>query len=101
MNRSHGPKPSTYFGQHSRAAGHHLVSYSVGMLPIVNRILERLRLDQTFRDDLPRADRRCRIDPAPGLLILPKNLLLCRVPLYGIGEWTARHAPDLLGLSQN
>jgi transposase len=101
VNRSDDPKPSTHFGQHARAAGHHLLSYRVGLLPIVNRILERLRLEETFRDYLPRADRRCRIDPATGLLILLKDLLLSREPLYGIGEWAARHAPDLLGLAQD
>jgi transposase len=101
VNRPDDPKPSTHFGQHARAAGHQLLSYRVGLLPIVNRILERPRLEETFRDYLPRADRRCRIDPATGLLILLKNLLLSREPLYGIGEWAARHAPDLLGLAQD
>jgi transposase len=101
VNRPDDSKPATHFGQHARAAGHHLLSYRVGLLPIVNRILERLRLKETFRDYLPRADRRCRIDPATGLLILLKNLLLCREPLYGIGEWAARYAPDLLGLAQD
>jgi transposase len=99
VNTPDDPKPSTSFGQHARAAGQHLLSYRVGLLPILNRILERLRLEQTFRDSLPRADRRCRIDPATGLLVLLKNLILSREPLYGIGEWAARHAPDLLGLS--
>jgi transposase len=101
VNRPDDPKPATHFGQHARAAGHHLLSYRVGLLPVVNRLLERLRLKETFRDYLPRADRRCRIDPATGLLILLKNLLLCREPLYGIGDWAARHAPDLLGLAQD
>ncbi len=101
MNRPDDPKPPAQFGLFAHAAGHHLHSYRVGLLPIVNRILERLRLEETFRDYLPRADRRCRIDPATGLLILLRNLLLSREPLYGIGEWAARHAPDLLGLSQD
>jgi transposase len=101
VNRPVDPKPPARFGQHARAADHHLHSYRVGLLPIVNHILQRLRLEETFRDYLPRADRRCRIDPATGLLILLKNLLLSREPLYGIGEWAARHAPDLLGLSHD
>jgi transposase len=94
------PKPVTQVGQRAQAAGHHLHSCRIGLLPIVNRILERLRLQDTFRAALPRADRRCRIDPATGLLVLLKNLLLSREPLYGVGEWAARHAPDLLGLSE-
>jgi transposase len=70
------------------------------MLPILNRIIERLRLAQFLRAYLPPQDRRCRIDPATALLVLLKNLLLSREPLYGVGEWAARHAPDLLDLSE-
>ena len=40
-----------------------------------------------------------RISPARGLLVLLKNLLLCRQPLYGVGQWAAQYNPDLLGLS--
>src|ERR1700677_3699473 len=70
------PKPATQVGHHARAAGHHLHSYRVGLLPILNRILERLRLQEFFHAYLPPKDRRCRIDPAIGLLVLLKNLLL-------------------------
>jgi transposase len=94
------PKPPTQVGHRAEAAGHELHSYRVGVLPILNRILERLRLDEFFRAYLPRQDRRCRIDPALGLLVLLKNLLLSREPLYGVGEWAARHDPDSLGLSE-
>jgi transposase len=99
VNNPDDPKPSTQVGRCAQAAGHQLLSYRVGLLPILNRILQRLRLEQTFRDYLPRADKRCRIDPATGLLVLLRNLLLSREPLYGVGEWAARHAPHLLGLS--
>jgi transposase len=94
------PKPPTQVGHRAEAAGHDLHSYRVGLLPILNRILERLRLEEFFRAYLPPQDRRCRIDPAIGLLVLLKNLLLSREPLYGVGEWAARHVPDLLGLSE-
>jgi transposase len=100
MKNPDEPKPATQVGHHAQAAGHHLHSYRVGLLPILNRILERLRLAEFFRAYLPPQDRRCRIDPAAGLLVLLKNLLLSREPLYGVGEWAARHAPDLLGLSE-
>jgi transposase len=100
VNSPDDPKPVIPIGQHAQAAGHHLHSHRIGLLPIVNRIVERLRLQEIFRDYLPRADRRCRIDPATGLLVLLKNLLLSREPLYGVGEWAGRHAPDLLGLSE-
>jgi transposase len=90
-------------GVGAAAAGHAaqttLYSYRVGALPILNRLLQRLRLEESLRDHLPREDRRCRIATATGLVILVKNLLLSREPLYGLGEWAARYAPDLLGLS--
>jgi transposase len=94
------PKPLTQVGQHAQAHGHHLHSFRVGLLPIVNRILKRLQLEESFRAYLPPQDRRCRIDPATGLLVLLKNLLLGREPLYGVAAWAARHDPDLIGLSQ-
>jgi len=31
--------------------------------------------------------------------VLLKNLLVTREPLYGVGDWAGRYAPDLLGLS--
>jgi transposase len=92
-------KPTTQAGHLAQAAGHQLHSYRVGLLPILNRILERLRLAEFLHAYLPPKDRRCRIDPAIGLLVLLKNLLLSREPLYGVGEWAARHVPGLLGLS--
>jgi transposase len=94
------PRPIIQVGHHAEAGDHNLLSYRVGLLPILNRILERLRLVESFRASLPPKDRRCRIDPAIGLLVLLKNLLMSREPLYGVGEWAARHVPDLLGLSQ-
>jgi transposase len=86
-------------GERATAMGQTLHSYRVGLLPILNRILQRLRLDQFLRDYLPRERRRCRIAPATALLVLLKNLLLSRDPLYGVGEWAARHDPSALGLS--
>ena len=86
-------------GRIARAAGRTLNSYSIGVLPILDRLFDRLRLEPILRDHLPREDRRSRIPTATGLLLLLKNLLVAREPLYGIGEWAARHVPELLGLS--
>src|SRR4051794_32199803 len=100
MKNSDDPKPTIQVGHRAEAGDHDLLSYRVGILPILNRILERLRLVESFRANLPPKDRRCRIDPAIGLMVLPKNLLMSREPLYGVGEWAARHVSDLLGLSE-
>ncbi len=85
-------------GRIARTAGRTLNSYTIGVLPILHRFFERLRLISILRDHLPREDRRCRIATVTGLLLLLKNLLVSREPLYGIGEWAARHVPELLGL---
>ena len=86
-------------GRTARAAGWTLRSFTIGVLPILDRFFDRLRLEPILRDHLPREDRRCRIPTVTGLILLLKNLLVSREPLYGMGEWAARHVPGLLGLS--
>ena len=86
-------------GQTAQAAGRTLNSWRLGLLPVINRLLERLQLEPLLRAYLPPEDGRLRISPARGLLVLLKNLLLCREPLYGVGQWAAQYNPDLLGLS--
>ena len=86
-------------GGTARAAGKSLTSYRVAALPVLDRILGRLRLGEFLPNHLPHEDRRSRVPTATALLVLLKNLLISREPLYGVGEWAARHAPELLGLT--
>jgi transposase len=76
-----------------------LTSWRVAALPILDHLLRRLRLRDFLREHLPREDRRCRVATATGLLVLVQNLLISREPLYGVGEWAARHVPGRLGLT--
>ena len=76
-----------------------LHSYTVGALPIVNDLRARMRLEEFLQAYLTPDDPRCKLSTAKTLLVLLRNLLLSREPLYGLGEWAARYAPDLLGLS--
>jgi len=85
-------------GEIARAKGRALSSYRVAALPIINRLLERMRLEEFLCSYLPRADRRCRIAPAFGVTLLLKNVLLSREPLYGIGEWAARFESQAFGV---
>jgi transposase len=85
-------------GNVARSARETLRSYTVGALPILDDLIRRLRLEQFLRDALPPEDRRTKLSPAKALLVLLRNLLVSREPIYGVGEWAARHAPDLLGL---
>jgi len=86
-------------GEAARTTGRTLTSRRLAALPILNRLLQRLRLDAFLRDHLPREDRRSRVPTATGLLVLVRNLLVSREPLYGVGEWAARHDPTLLGMT--
>jgi hypothetical protein len=76
-----------------------LHSYTVGALPILNALLERMRLEEFLGAYLPPDDPRCKLSAAKTLMVLLRNVLLSREPFYGLGEWAARYAPDLVGLS--
>ena len=86
-------------GRQARAGRQTLRSEKIGALPILNHFIERLRLDQRLRECLPPEDKRVKVPAAKALLVLLRNLLISREPLYGIGEWAAGYAPDMLGLS--
>jgi transposase len=69
-------------------------------LPILNQFLRRMRLEEFLRSALPPEDRRMKLSPVKALLVLLRNLLVSREPIYGVGEWATRHAADALGLMQ-
>lgn len=76
-----------------------LVSRTLGGLPIVNHILERLGLSVLLADAMPNDDARLKLAPAVAIRLVITNLILGREPLYGLGEWAASFDPALLGLS--
>lgn len=76
-----------------------LVSKAVGPLPLLNRFLERLKIERFFGELVPAGDRRQKLVPAVGLGVLLRNILLARQPLYGLAEWANRFEPALLGLT--
>jgi transposase len=75
-----------------------LQSYEIGALPLINRILERIRLQQFFAEYLPPDDVRCEFPTSKALLVLVQNVLVSREPVYAVAEWAARFAPDLFDL---
>jgi transposase len=97
--RDDRPAPKARPGEIAQAQGRTLNSYRLGALPVLDRILRRLRLEEFLRDRLPREDPRTKIATATGLLLLIKNLLVSREPLYGVGQWAARFVPEWLGLT--
>ena len=86
-------------GEHARQGGQTLTTHNVGALPLLNRAIERMKLEEFLEEYLPPEDGRTKIPNARALLVLVRNLLVSREPLYGVGEWAARQAPELLGLS--
>lgn len=76
-----------------------LVSRTLGGLPIVNQVLDRLGLPVLLADALSTPDVRLKLAPAAAIRLVVTNLVLGREPLYGLGEWAARHDPALLGLT--
>jgi len=83
----------------ARTRQHTLRSSTVGALPILNEFLRRMRLQEFLRAALPPEDRRMKLSPVKALLVLLRNLLISREPIYGVGEWAACHAADALGLA--
>jgi len=96
VNRPPKRKPT---GRQARAGRQIICSEKIGALPILNHFIERLRLEQWLRECLPPEDKRVKVPAAKSLLVLLRNLLISREPLYGMGEWAAGYAPDLLGLT--
>jgi transposase len=90
----------SYRGYRAKSGGQTLRSWSVGGLPIINRLLERLRLESFLKKHLPPDDPRVKVPTSRGLLLLVRNMLLSREPIYGLGEWAERYAPELLGLNR-
>ena len=75
-----------------------LVSKVLGGLPIVNNVIDRLRLPELLTNALPASDGRVKLAPMVLIRLVITNLVLGREPLYGLGEWAARFDPALLGL---
>lgn len=101
QKRKPGPKKRHVQPGHLARAGSGktLRTYDVGALPIINRVLERLRLSELLTECLPPDNSRSRLSSARALLVLVRNILVAREPVYGVGQWAARYAPDQLGLS--
>jgi hypothetical protein len=77
-----------------------LISRVIGPLPLINRFLERLKVEPLLQKFVPVGDRRQKLNPAAGLAVLLRNILITRRPLYGLAEWAQRYEAALLGLPE-
>lgn len=97
--RKRRPRPEP--GKQAASDPFKLRSFNVGALPLVNRILERMGLEELLEEHLPPDDPRTELPSSQAILVLVRNVLLSREPIYGVGEWAARFAPDLFDLWEN
>jgi transposase len=84
-------------GFQAKAGKKTLRSYEVGAMPIINHIIRRMRLPEILKKFLP-DDPRSGLPAYRTVLVLVRNLLIAREPIYGLGQWAARFAPELLDL---
>lgn len=80
------------------SSGKRIVTHAVGALPIINRLLKRMRLQEFLARHLPPEDNRTKVDTPRIVLLLLKNLLVSREPLYGVAEWACNFGPELFDL---
>ena len=80
-----------------KADGKVILTHAVGALPILNRILKRMNLHDFLSRHLP-TDKRTKVDTPRVLLLLLKNLLVSREPMYGVAEWARNFGPELFDL---
>src|SRR6185437_2556685 len=57
-----------------------------------------MRLEEILKRHLPEDDPRTELPTTCALLVLVRNVLLSRQPVYGVGDWAAGFAPDLFDL---
>ena len=88
------PRKTPPAGDTAQAAGRTIHSHQLGLLPVVNRLLTRLRLEPFLRDYLPPEDRRARLAPAQSLRGPPQESPpLPRTPLRRRGLGRSHRSP--------
>lgn len=92
------PKGLTDGLRSNTSQGKRLVTHSIGALPILNQLLERMRLQEFLAKHLPPEDKRTKVDAPRVVLLVLKNLLVSREPMYGITEWARNYGPELFDL---
>lgn len=86
-------------GQRAKSrVGSTVLSHSVGAIPLLMRIMERMQLEPLLRQHIPDKDARTKPATARVLTLLVCNLLVSREPVYGVAEWAGNYAPDLFQL---
>jgi transposase len=86
-------------GQRSKSCGGKtILTHSIGALPIINLLLKRMRLQEFLVRHLAPEDNRTKVDTPRIVLLLLRNLLVSREPVYGVAEWARNFGPELFDL---
>ena len=75
-----------------------LRQHRLGPHPLIRHFLDRLNFRGIIRDSLG-VGLRQSLDHAEVLSVLVHNVLVSRGPMYRVGEWAQRLAPQALGLT--
>ena len=75
-----------------------LVTHAVGAIPILQRLLRRMRLRDFLQQHLPPEDDSTKVVTRRAILLLLNNLLVSREPVYGVAEWAREFDPQLFDL---
>ncbi len=78
--------------------GKKILTHSIGALPIINRLLKRMRLQEFLGRHLPPEDNRTKVDTPRVVLLLLRNFLVSREPVYGVADWARNFGPELFDL---
>jgi transposase len=77
---------------------HELEVSALGALPIINAYFAKLALDKILDRYVPSNDRRLRMPHAQVLLLLLRNIIIRRRPLYSLREWSQTYSAAALGI---
>jgi len=76
-----------------------LESDEIGAHPLIQPLIERLRLREFFADAFGKPDARLELPHVDTALLLVRNFALSRHPLYGVPQWARRFAAAQLELT--
>jgi transposase len=76
-----------------------LESDEIAAHPLIQPLIERLRLRSFFAEGFGKPDARLKLPHVDAALLLVRNFVLSRHPLYGVSEWAKRFDPVWLELT--
>ena len=72
-----------------------LESLQVGSNPLIEALLQRLRLREFLQQVFSPLDPRIKLPAVDSALVLVRNFTLCRHPLYEVPQWVRGIVPTL------